>query len=275
MPIVFDYKRMFCKVYEPFTKARLGALGEVEQCRHRDTNELYTVKVITNYHYVKNRHKHPDYIFMQDIEHLLEIKNENILYVKDVLHDKKEDSVYIVFEHVSGQFVQYDNNGRIIQLSEDRARTLFRQLLRGLDHLLLQYRTIHGSIAPENLLLGTNGDLKICGFSIKSKFPRPSRNTPKMNKFEYSKANDIWSCGMCLHLAIFGTLPPVGNVLAYVNKCKKISHELRSLFTRMLDEDPSTRISLNELLYDPWVTNNNALKPVETYIPRIQVEFCD
>lgn len=85
--------------------------------------------------------------------------------------------------------------------------------------------------------------------------------------FQYSysgKKADIWALGATLYSLVFGNVPFVANnVPAVYEKIKNdrlifptdisISPELRDLITKMLEKDPTKRITLPQIKVIQWI----------------------
>ncbi|MQL41425.1 hypothetical protein EI012_26315, partial [Escherichia coli] len=81
---------------------------------------------------------------------------------------------------------------------------------------------------------------------------------------------DVWSCGVVLFILTAGYLPFNDyNITVLYRKIyrgtfrfpKWASRELRSLVTRMLDTNPVTRITIGEIMNDPWFNRGGYIDP--------------
>lgn len=104
---------------------------------------------------------------------------------------------------------------------------------------------------------------------IKRPSPR-SHTRSKSDEFEVDsrqhisgKATDIWSMGVVLYFIRFGFMP--FNADSISELCDQILHqelrfpddaspELQSLLSRILEKDPSKRLTMKQVREDPWVT---------------------
>ena len=89
----------------------------------------------------------------------------------------------------------------------------------------------------------------------------------------HSKATDIWQIGVCLWILSFRAMP---NGLSFRGTEPKfpteieISDSLKSLLRRIFDHNPTTRITIDEILSHTWVTENTVAiteEHVETVLP--------
>jgi len=89
---------------------------------------------------------------------------------------------------------------------------------------------------------------------------------PEVLKLKYDEKCDVWSCGVILYIILSGHPPFDGEtdkaILEKVAKGKYnfdfeewnyVSKEAKNLVTRMLDENPATRMTALEALNHPWI----------------------
>ncbi|KNC98571.1 CAMKK/ELM protein kinase [Spizellomyces punctatus DAOM BR117] len=95
--------------------------------------------------------------------------------------------------------------------------------------------------------------------------PTPNPPPPPLQHLRIGKAIDIWAMGVTLYCFIFGQVPFMAETeFELFNVISKktlefpshirITDDLRDLFTKLLDKDPSTRITLEETKLHPWTT---------------------
>ncbi|KAE8658686.1 CBL-interacting protein kinase 23 [Hibiscus syriacus] len=182
--------------------------------------------------------------------------------------------IYIILEFIAGGelFDKIIQNGR---LSEAKARRYFQQLIDGVE-LCHSKGVYHRDLKPENLLLDSQGNLKISDFGL-SALPEQlayfgRRGTPNYvapevlgHKGYDGAVADIWSCGVILYVLMAGYLPfdELDRTTLYSKieraqfSCPSwIPVEAKSLIHRILDPNPQTRITIEQIRSDEWFKKN-------------------
>lgn len=199
------------------------------------------------------------------------VKHPNIVELHEVMASKSK--IYFAMELVrGGELFSKIAKGR---LKEDVARHYFQQLISAVDFCHSR-GVYHRDLKPENLLLDDDGNLKVTDFGL-SAFAEHLRQdgllhttcgTPAyvapevIGKKGYDGAKaDIWSCGVILFVLLAGYLPfQDDNLVAMYRKIYKgdfkcpqwFSTESRRLITKLLDPNPSTRITTSKIMDSSW-----------------------
>lgn len=199
------------------------------------------------------------------------VKHPNIVELHEVMASKSK--IYFAMELVrGGELFSKIAKGR---LKEDVARHYFQQLISAVDFCHSR-GVYHRDLKPENLLLDDDGNLKVTDFGL-SAFAEHLRHdgllhttcgTPAyvapevIGKKGYDGAKaDIWSCGVILFVLLAGYLPfQDDNLVAMYRKIYKgdfkcpqwFSTESRRLITKLLDPNPSTRITTSKIMDSSW-----------------------
>lgn len=170
------------------------------------------------------------------------------------------------------------------RLDEDEIRCIFRQLLEGVRYM--HSRGIaHRDLKLENMLIDANGFLKIGDFGSVAVFKAGDWDTPHMcrgmcGSFPYiapeefdcdeydPRQADIWSLGIIYFALSLHAVPWASARKSDPSFRKYLEHGINSfetfqrfpgdvqrLFTRMLDPNPNTRITIDELLRHEWFGN--------------------
>ena len=101
---------------------------------------------------------------VREIAIMKKLDHPNIVRLHEVLDSPVDNKIYMVIEHVDGGPVMDDKEEQE-PLTEEKARDIFRQLIKGLEYLHY-HGIIHRDIKPSNLLLTRTGLLKISDFGI-------------------------------------------------------------------------------------------------------------
>lgn len=199
------------------------------------------------------------------------VKHPNIVELHEVMASKSK--IFFAMELVrGGELFSKIAKGR---LKEDVARHYFQQLISAVDFCHSR-GVYHRDLKPENLLLDDDGNLKVTDFGL-SAFAEHLRHdgllhttcgTPAyvapevIGKKGYDGAKaDIWSCGVILFVLLAGYLPfQDDNLVAMYRKIYKgdfkcpqwFSTESRRLITKLLDPNPTTRITTSKIMDSSW-----------------------
>ena len=141
-----------------------GHFGSVNLVISQKTNKLYAMKQIKSSMY-KNQQ---EYLEVEREIKLLE--NLNHPHIVTYFSSFRENNdFYIVIEYINNGCL-YDLMKKSIQqgtkIEEKKIWTLLIQSLGGLLYLHENKKIIHRDIKPDNLLLDTNGELKISDFGL-------------------------------------------------------------------------------------------------------------
>ncbi|XP_050742161.1 calcium/calmodulin-dependent protein kinase kinase 1 isoform X1 [Drosophila biarmipes] len=216
----------------------------------------------------------------REIAVLKKLDHPNVVKLVEVLDDPQEDSLYMVFELVQqGEVLRIPTDK---PLSEEKAWSIFREALLGLEYLHHQ-KIIHADIKPGNLLLTESGHVKIADFGVCNEFlgedakisngssaGTPAFRAPEtliLGQNEYcGKAADVWALGATLYSLIFGNVPFLADsVPVLYEKIKQdcvsfpenhfITENLKSCIVQMLEKDVKHRITVPLLKVNKWVTS--------------------
>ena len=199
------------------------------------------------------------------------VKHPNVVELYEVMASKTK--IYFVMEYVKGG--ELFNKVAKGKLKEDVARKYFQQLISAVDYCHSR-GVFHRDLKPENLLLDEQGNLKVSDFGLsalaESKHQdgllhttcgTPAYVAPEVinrKGYDGSKA-DIWSCGVVLYVLLAGYLPfHDSNLMELYRKIGKaefkfptwFSQEVRRLLSKILDPNPSTRISMAKIMETSW-----------------------
>jgi serine/threonine protein kinase len=245
-----------------------GTFAKVYRARNTKTSESVAIKVIDKEKVVKvgliDQIK-------REISVMKLVRHPNIVQLYEVMATKTK--IYFVLEHVrGGELFAKVQRGR---LKEDAARKYFQQLICAVDFCHSR-GVYHRDLKPENLLLDENSNLKVSDFGLSALADckrqdgmlhttcgTPAYVAPEViNRKGYDGAKaDIWSCGVILFVLLAGYLPfHDKNLMEMYKKIGKaefkcphwFSTDVKRLLQRILDPNPSTRISMEKIMENPW-----------------------
>ncbi|KAL5576122.1 hypothetical protein UlMin_017821 [Ulmus minor] len=258
-------------IFSKYEMGRLlgqGTFAKVYYGKNLETGESVAIKVI-NKDQVKKEGLMEQ--IKREISVMRLVRHPNIVELKEVMATKAK--IFFVMEYVKGgELFAKVSRGK---LEEEIARKYFQQLVSAVDYCHSR-GVFHRDLKPENLLLDENGDLKVSDFGL-SALPEqlwndgllhtrcgtPAYVAPEvLRKKGYDGAKaDLWSCGVVLFVLLAGYLPfQDENVMKMYRKVFKAEYEFplwfsvdaKELISKLLVADPAKRISIPEILNNPW-----------------------
>ncbi|EPS70581.1 hypothetical protein M569_04175, partial [Genlisea aurea] len=208
----------------------------------------------------------------------------NILKLHEVLATKSK--IYLVMELAEGGEIS-GKIGRNRRFSEPTARNYFQQVVSAL-RFCHRNGIAHRDIKPQNLLLDRSGLLKVTDFGL-SALPEQNLNgilrtacgTPAYAAPEVvyrkgydGKKADAWSCGVLLYVFLVGKLPfDDTNLPEMYRRIHRrsidfpdfVSKPAKFLIYRLLDPNPETRLTLDDLIKSPWFKKSISLTNLSSH----------
>ena len=244
-----------------------GAFGKVVLGKHILTNELVAIKILDK---ILLNHTPDDYqSIKQEINILKSVKHKHIVQLYEVLQTSRH--IFIIMEYCEGKDL-LDYILTKSKLSEEESLKYFQQLINALFYLHSQ-NIAHRDIKIDNMLLDRNRDLKLVDFGLSTKYPDDNLLDQPCGTVVYAAPEvlqgreyhgmlaDVWSSGIVLYGMLSGYLP-FGEQDDEINKQNIImgrfkfpsyfSDCVKDLLMHMLDLDPMTRYTLQEVRNHPW-----------------------
>ncbi|KAK8552108.1 hypothetical protein V6N13_120532 [Hibiscus sabdariffa] len=244
-----------------------GTFAKVKFAQNTETGESVAMKVLDRSTIIK--HKMVDQI-KREISIMKLVRHPYVVRLHEVIASRTK--IYIILEFITGGelFDKIIHNGR---LSEAEARRYFQQLIDGVEFCHSK-GVYHRDLKPENLLLDSQGNLKISDFGL-SALPeqgvsllRTTCGTPNYvapevlsHKGYDGAVADVWSCGVILYVLMAGYLPfDELDLTTLYSKVERAEFscpswfpvEAKSLIHRILDPNPQTRITIEQIRSDEW-----------------------
>ncbi|TVU37154.1 hypothetical protein EJB05_10454 [Eragrostis curvula] len=246
-----------------------GNFAKVRFAKNIETGDHVAIKILDKAKVLK--HKLVEQI-KREICTMKLIQHPNVVRLYEVMGSKTK--IYIVLEYVMGGEL-HDIIATSGRLKEDEARRYFQQLINAVDYCHSR-GVYHRDLKLENLLLDIAGTLKISDFGLSAISEQlkadgllhttcgtPNYVAPEVidDKGYNGATADLWSCGVILFVLLAGYLPfEDDNTLSLYKKisgaqftCPSwFSAGAKKLISRILDPNPSTRITVPQIQKDPW-----------------------
>ena len=264
--------------YELLNYIGKGGFGRVYKVRHKLSNQYRAMKIIKCK--ADNPHNNTAEIIKQ-INILKTLDHPNIIKVYEFYSTEKY--IYIINELCTGGEL-FNKIVEVKYFTESTACFIMRQLLSAVAYCH-DKGVIHRDLKPENILIENSEEkdkeyfhIKIIDFGtceiLKKKKLTEQIGTsfyiaPEVLKNGYNEKCDLWSCGVILYILLCGS-PPFygknekeifqkildGNVNFKHKIWNKMSDDAKNLVIKLLQVDPSQRLSASEALEDEWFKKN-------------------
>ncbi|XP_065863189.1 CBL-interacting serine/threonine-protein kinase 7-like [Euphorbia lathyris] len=199
----------------------------------------------------------------------------NVLKIYEVMATKTK--IYLVMELALGGelFSKVLQRGK---LPESKARRYFQQLCSALQ-FCHQNGVAHRDVKPQNLLLDADGNLKVSDFGLsalaeahnwsvlQTACGTPAFTAPEVmarRGYDGGRA-DAWSCGVILFFLLSAKLPfDDSNMTLMYKKIQRREYQMpspitksaKSMINQLLDPNPNTRMSIEQLMNHSWFLKN-------------------
>ena len=243
-----------------------GAFGKVNLAIHRLADKFVALKSINKSYLNEEASKKK---VMQEFNILRRTRHENIVRLFESFESPKH-IVFVMEVCGAGDLLTYVRKRR--KLKEDVAKYIFKQIVAGIKYVN-QKGILHRDIKLDNILLTSEGRVKICDFGV-SKLAKPGDimmeqcGTPAYiapevfeGKGYEGYASDIWSAGVVLYAMLYGTVPFKASNMTDLQKQivkgkttfkEEISEDAMDLLKSILTLDPVKRASSSKILNHPW-----------------------
>ena len=266
------------KMYDVGAKIGSGTFSSVRECLNKKTNELVALKRVDLSRCRDNMPK-----LKKEVDLIKQLSHPNIVKLIDSF--ETQESFYMVLEYIP-------NSDLINTILESKYYS--EQDIGGVIHNLvsaLQYLhsldIVHRDVKVENVLVQKSKTgmkkLKLCDFGLATKMKdkksmlktvcgTPIYMAPEVILQQgYDHKVDLWAVGVVLYLLTLGT-PPfsspskdfniIFDVIVEGNFKREgpawniLSNEAQNLIQLLLEQEPSKRLSAEEVLNYPWVSSD-------------------
>ncbi|KAF2678437.1 serine/threonine protein kinase, AGC family [Lentithecium fluviatile CBS 122367] len=210
----------------------------------------------------------------REIEIQSNLRHPNILNLYGYFHDKKR--IILILEFTS-QGELYKHLRRENRFSEPKAAK-YTVLIASALRYLHRKNIIHRDIKPEDILVGTYGNIKLSDFGWSVHAPSKRRTTycgtldylppemivPRTPGNSYDEKVDLWASGVLIYEFLVGEAPFEDTPLATTRRIARadmnipsfLSADATDLIKKLLVVDPQKRLSLDEVEQHPWVVKH-------------------
>ena len=246
-----------------------GTFGKVHFAKSLESNRSVAIKILDKEKVLKFALSEQ---IRREVTTMRLVEHKNIVQLHEVMATRNK--IYFIMEYVKGGEL-FDKVVKSGKLTESVAHKYFQQLISAVDYCHSQ-GVYHRDLKPENLLLDENENLKVSDFGLSALSDSKGQDgllhttcgTPAyvapevLSRKGYDGAKaDIWSSGIILFVLVAGYLPfhEVNLIEMYRKisraefKCPRFfSAELKDLLHKILDPDPSTRITIARIKRSAW-----------------------
>jgi len=258
-----------------YTKGRFLGKGGFAKCyevQDMDTKRIYAAKIIAKASISKPRTQAK---LRSEISIHRSLDHEKVAHFYNYFEDT--ENVYIILELCPNQTLNDFMRKRPgKRLPESECMFYLTELVVALKYLHGR-RVIHRDLKLGNLFLDAENHLKVGDFGLAAQLEHhgekkrticgtPNYIAPEIleGKHGHSYEVDVWSLGVILYTMLVGRPPfETADVKTTYRRIRynqysfpdtvKVSDSAKSLITSILQTDPKTRPSLDEILASPWL----------------------
>lgn len=251
-----------------------GSYGFVKVATRNSDGARRAIKIIP-----KKRIKRPE-LLTREISIMKQIEHPNIVKLYETYEDIQY--IYLPMELCEGGEL-FDKIIEMGRFSEQLACDLFTQMVSAIAYLHSK-ELVHRDLKPENFLFSkkqVTSKLKLIDFGLAKSISTEKKMTtktgtcyyvsPEILAGPYNLKCDIWSLGVILYMMLSGYPPFDGETDRDILESVKhgrlefsepvwdtISSEAKDLIRHLLDRNPNTRYSSDQVLSHPWFTSYQA-----------------
>lgn len=289
--VIYQPRRKRAKLIGKYLMGDLlgeGSYGKVKEMLDSETLCRRAVKILKK----KKLRRIPngEANVKKEIQLLRRLRHKNVIQLVDVLYNEEKQKMYMVMEYCVCGMQEMLDSVLDKKFPVFQAHGYFCQLIDGLEYLHSQ-GIVHKDIKPGNLLLTTNGTLKISDLGVaealhpfaEDDMCRTSQGSPAFQPPEIANGLDtfsgfkvdIWSAGVTLYNITTGLYPFEGdNIYKLFENIGKGDYTipddcgapLSDLLRGMLEYDPAKRFSIQQIRHHNWFrkkhTQSEPLVPI-------------
>ena len=251
-----------------------GSSGVVFAARHIPSNTLIALKSINIYERDKRKQLENDLKALDEFDSPYLIKYYGAFFADGVVKVAMELMDLGSTRRISNSVAGHPQP----VMPESILFYFVSSILRGLHYLHKEKHMIHRDIKPDNVLISSCGEIKLCDFGVCRELANSAAfcNTfvgtmiymspERIFRNAYSYAGDIWSFGLTVIELATGVYPypKLTNFIELVEYLQNMSPpqlpdnglfspELRNFVSTCMHKEPENRATVAQLLDHPWV----------------------
>ena len=261
------------QIYQTLKLLGEGAFGEVWRVRNKISGKEFAMKIIK-----KNPNFKEKSIF-NEINILKKLDHPNIVKILDFYYST--DKFFIITEYCTGGELFQEIKRRNI-FTEDQTAFILYQIFSAIRYCH-KMRIIHEDIKPENIMITKRENnylhIKLIDFGTAKIFKEGNMQkgmvgsayyiAPEVIRGTFDESCDIWSIGVIMYIMLVGSPPFDGvdddEILNSIRKgiystssknYIKLSNNAKDLIKKLLEYNPSKRITAKNALNHPWFQNS-------------------
>ena len=206
-----------CRSVENFTKLfkiEEGTYGVVYKAKDKVTGEIVALKMLK----LDREEEGFPITALREIHTLKRCKHKNIVDLREVVVGKDRKSIFIVMEYVDTDLKTLLLQRKSASFSIKEIKLMMKQILEAAYEMHSNW-IIHRDLKATNLLVTSNGEIKVADFGLARNFGSPLGSmTPLvvtlwyrspellLGQQKYSSAVDMWSIG-CIFAELILNVP--------------------------------------------------------------------
>ncbi|XP_065665221.1 cyclin-dependent kinase 2 isoform X2 [Hydra vulgaris] len=188
-------------IFQKLEKIGEGTYGVVYKAKNKQTGKVIALKKIR----LDTDTEGVPSTAIREIALLRELTHPNIVQLLDVIQSQAR--LFLVFEYLNQDLKKYMDIAPKEGIKMNQIKSYTHQLLNGIAYCHA-HRVLHRDLKPQNLLIDTEGKIKLADFGLARAFGLPMRSythevvtlwyrAPEilLGTKMYSTAVDIWSIG--------------------------------------------------------------------------------
>ncbi|KAF7692598.1 hypothetical protein HF521_010208 [Silurus meridionalis] len=258
---------LFAEDYHPLRPIGKGAFGVVWLASRRHAEQEVVVKFIRKSRVIEECWvEDPDLgRVAQEVAILVRLDHPNIVKVLEVFEN--ENFFQMVMEKHGDGIDLFEFIDMQPRLDEPLASYIFRQLVSAVTYLRKK-GILHRDIKDENIIIDAEFHIKLIDFGSVTLLESGKLFHAFCGTLEYCSPEvlqgnlykgpelEMWSLGVLVYTLLFSE-NPFGSVeeiiQAKLNIPYEISPDLHTLLAGLLHREPTERMTLEELLHEPWI----------------------